>query len=1209
MRMKKFVKTIGIIILSSVTFLHAQTRPSMVVDEQNHPLYYKGMAVVKLAKRPNGPSLQKGAKSTGMMSVDRIFSKHSVDKIEKHFQHKPIPENSSLPDLSRIYTIHFSEDQNVLSVVRELEKDPNVEYAEPVSVDRLLDVPDDSLYSSQSWLRQIFAEEAWDIHKGEDGDSTVIIGVVDTGVDWKHPDLIDNFWHNLGEDADGDGHVFEWDGSEWKFDPDDENGIDDDGNGYTDDFVGWNFCSSYDFSGDEGNDPGDPAGHGTHVAGIAAGVTGNGKGIASISWNVKLLAAAHAIYLPDFDDYYILDGEKGIVYLAENGADVINASFGGGYSQAKQDAVDYARALGSIVVAAAGNSASEELEYPAACTGVIGVGNLKEDDVLSSWSNRGAYVDVCAPGNQILSTVPDGQYASKSGTSMASPLVAGLLGLIKSMHPDWSCDQLVLQLLSTADNIDALNPGLEHKLGAGRINAYRALTDSGAILPAEYRLAWHTNIVYQGEDGSKIPNLGQRGSFTFTVGNYSSSTNGEPVTFTLSTEDPDIEIIEGEFSEYLNPEDVTTFTDVFNIRVKEGAKPHVADFTISAQSETPIYSNAGKSFDILVAPSGILVIGYAEADFIESFLKNQQLDVLRLDSVPADLTVFDAVFFTQSYGITPELVRNYLENGGRLYVQDYGILSNLEEDISLPGLFGLDRVEQGETIIRPKCIIGGEESLARDMVFTGTAQSFVDASNIYYPNENGTSLLQIEDYGVVGVQGQGEYGQKTVCLSYDLSNLLENASPSGRQALLARILNFFDIETKMFTDFSCERTNDYESFNIQFRDLSLASGAEFVDSWAWDFDGDGVTDSQEANPLWTYTSPGVYDVSLIVSKGAEVDTLARDSTVTIYINGGGITSVDYGSDISVPGDSSMDQALNRAMSMECMVWPDTMAIEELGGWWFPLWNKSDALILCLYDDLSLDIEIELEDGSWDYVYADVGAVTPNTWNHIVVTFDSDSGRVILYINGQEMDRYEHDEPGVALTKEYSSPLNEMISFGGRVPGIMDEVRLWDRALSDQEVKMGMNNTLTGQEPGLVAWWPLDEGCGDLAMDRTEHGYVGYISNMKRVEGFKPAETLVQESGDETVPLTFAFEQNYPNPFNPATVIGYSLPERKQVVMTIYDVLGRRVRQLVNRTESVGKHSVLWDATDDYGQRVATGIYFCEIRAGEFRQSRKMLLMK
>jgi len=160
-----------------------------------------------------------GSVSFGISSLDQLAIKYEATSLTKRFRHKSIPENSGLPDISRIYRMEFPKKYNVVRVANEFSKNLNVEYAEPIPVSYLSSEPNDPFYSQQWVLPKIQAPEAWDIHKGEDGDSIIIMAIVDTGLEWGHPDLVDNIWNNLGEDADGDGHTIEWNGTNWVFDP------------------------------------------------------------------------------------------------------------------------------------------------------------------------------------------------------------------------------------------------------------------------------------------------------------------------------------------------------------------------------------------------------------------------------------------------------------------------------------------------------------------------------------------------------------------------------------------------------------------------------------------------------------------------------------------------------------------------------------------------------------------------------------------------------------------------------------------------------------------------------------------------------------------------------------------------------------------------------------------------------------------------------
>jgi len=298
---------------------------------------------------------------------------------------------------------------------------PEVPNRQPTGV-----LPDVAYYGGRDdWnLNAINAPEAW--AQGYLGQG-VTVAVVDTGVDLQHPELVDSLWTNTDEIP--------------------GNNRDDDGNGYVDDVYGWDFAS-----GDA--NPDDRNGHGTHVAGvIAAGRNGYGAtGVApeTIIMPVRVLG--------DGGSGTNFSVAAGIRYAAENGADIINLSLGGGYSQSILSAIDYAGRLGSLVVAAAGNESSLLPSYPARYSEsrdhVISVGAHSSSSTVASFSNdvgRSEAVQVDAPGVGVYSTLPNGRYGRLSGTSMAAPHVSGLAALAISARRDLRPTELRRLLVAGAN--------------------------------------------------------------------------------------------------------------------------------------------------------------------------------------------------------------------------------------------------------------------------------------------------------------------------------------------------------------------------------------------------------------------------------------------------------------------------------------------------------------------------------------------------------------------------------------------------------------------------------------------------------------------------------------------------------------------------------------------------------------------------------------
>ncbi|MCJ7766957.1 S8 family serine peptidase [Candidatus Bathyarchaeota archaeon] len=302
------------------------------------------------------------------------------------------------------------------------------------------------------------APEAWDITTGS---SSVVVGVVDTGVDYDHEDLAANMWRNPGEIP--------------------GNGVDDDGNGYADDVYGMDA-----YNGD--SDPMDDHNHGTHVAGTIGAVGGNGIGVVGVNWQVKIMALKFLGASGSGSTSGAIECINYAVTMKSRGINIrvlSNSWGGGGYSTALRDAIQTASNAGILFVAAAGNSASSNdstPHYPSSydVANVLAVASTDRNDQRSSFSNYGlTSVDVAAPGSNILSTVRSNQYASYSGTSMATPHVSGVAALILAADPTLSYVQLKKLILFTSETLSSLSDRI---LTGGRVNANNALRRNGNSL-------------------------------------------------------------------------------------------------------------------------------------------------------------------------------------------------------------------------------------------------------------------------------------------------------------------------------------------------------------------------------------------------------------------------------------------------------------------------------------------------------------------------------------------------------------------------------------------------------------------------------------------------------------------------------------------------------------------------------------------------------
>ncbi len=392
------------------------------------------------------------------------LSNNKAESLEiKSFSKRLINENLSLNSIYYFEGLDLEHTEEIKNI---LEQDPIFEYVQIGNEYKVDFLPNDSLISQQWNLSKVSTFGAWDISKGSED---IVIAVIDTGVDYLHPDLSGSIWFNHPEDLNQNG----------VFDPEDLNGIDDDNNGYVDDVIGWDFTNRAGFPFDTlggdylnwDNDPFDEHFHGTFVSGIIGASVNNEIGIAGVVPNTKImiLRAFDPNGTGDEDDV-----AAAVIYAVNMGADIINMSFGDNkFSSVLKDVLQYAYDNGVVLIGSSGNSGSDEPHYPSGYNFVISVGNSNQNDVVSSSSNFGSTIDLTAPGTAIISTDLNNGYRTAGGTSASAPHVSGAAALLLSIDNTLSNEQVKQILKSTSDDIDV--SGWDIKSGAGRLNIEKAL--------------------------------------------------------------------------------------------------------------------------------------------------------------------------------------------------------------------------------------------------------------------------------------------------------------------------------------------------------------------------------------------------------------------------------------------------------------------------------------------------------------------------------------------------------------------------------------------------------------------------------------------------------------------------------------------------------------------------------------------------------------
>jgi len=448
--------------LGALVITYAYIAGTLMHTDQSHPGVIEDVSY-------RTPQLPSGPRNFDLIVKFKDGTSNSVIQQLADRLHANILENYSELKGFSFESVKTSEEMDLSQIIALYKADPNVEYVEPNYRFHIDDVVPNDPYFQELWGMNNTGQKindkpggisgadinmlkAWDITTGSED---IVVGIVDTGVDYTHPDLKPNMWVNPGEIPD--------------------NNIDDDKNGVVDDVYGFNAV-------DNDGDPLDDNDHGTHCAGTIGAAGDNGEGVVGVNWHVKMMGLK---FLSADGGGTLNNALEAINYALEmkrRGVNlrVLSNSWGGGdYSRALHDAIKECNKEGILFVAAAGNSATDtdrHPHFPSAydVDNVLAVAAINNQDKMASFSNYGAKtVDIGAPGVDIYSTVTGNGYEYFSGTSMATPHVAGVAALLLSKHEKLTPKEIINRLIETAKPIDSLKG---KTVAGGRVDAYAALT-------------------------------------------------------------------------------------------------------------------------------------------------------------------------------------------------------------------------------------------------------------------------------------------------------------------------------------------------------------------------------------------------------------------------------------------------------------------------------------------------------------------------------------------------------------------------------------------------------------------------------------------------------------------------------------------------------------------------------------------------------------
>ncbi|MCH8012646.1 MAG: S8 family serine peptidase [Candidatus Marinimicrobia bacterium] len=1129
------------------------------------------------------------------------------------------------------------------------------------------EIPDDPQYDNQGHLAIIEAAAAWDISHG---DSIILIGIVDTGMDMDHPDLEVNYFVN----------EVEFNGEE---------GIDDDGNGYVNDISGWDFAGPSSAAGPQpDNDPTHGPGviHGTHVAGLANAVTNNETGVAGVAWNVRTLPVK--VSYDDLGDL-VNFGYSGIVYAAEMGADVINASWGGsGFSEFERDVIEYITGLGALLVTSAGNSNSDAFLYPAAYEKVFAVAATGSNDVRASFSSFGILIDVAAPGESILSTLPDGEYGALSGTSMSSPITAGLAALVKSFYPDLTNKEIALRVAGTTDNIDNLNQNYAGLLGSGRINASQALTYDDAqfvSIPPAVRFLGSGITDSVAGNGDGVLDVGEQVHFSVTSRNYSLG-GADSYYVTLTTEDPDLTIINGISVTYSFPSDtIHTIENEMNFSISGSAEPHMAKVALTLFVDGEMQDT--DTLSIIVGKMPILIVkddnesccGDTEASgFYTGILDEEGLicgvwDHASLRSPgPAALKSFPIVIWFTEWDF-PSLdsldivaLKEYLDSGGNLYIsgQDLGWDINENPGFSFHQNFYADylHAQWGGDHAGTMEVIGINNDPIGDKLSFPVYQPGIGGSSQYpdWFTPDGTAHLVFQyDNGLgMGLRYEGDYRLVYTGVGLEAFGSDNNSVPPEdindvQRTALKRILTYLnfiqhepltdteviDIDYEITIHVSGDST-DLESVTLYFKTELMDDfvGSLMAGSGGGDYTGTipavGVSSGidyyiETVHSYYSWASPvgapqnvySFYAGADTVSPVIEFVTELEDqfgTTNSVEIAAEVVDNIGVGNvvlEYSISSDTG-SAVITVPMSFDGVdVWTGEISWADVQ-WYTTITfsviatDSSSQQNMAESDPNFFTITKELAVGNWeaeDVSGWDIG----DGWGFVNV---GGHGRVM---NDSPEGFYENNANNVLSLIE---PMN--ISYYESA-----YLLFWHKSVLEADKDFGLVELSTDG----IEWTIVSSITGirvereeviDLTPYIAESGlwlrfrmtsdenktYVGWFLD----DLYLMVDTTLIISTEEyldIIPEGYSLEQNYPNPFNPVTTVRFGLPEAGNLELVIYDILGREVAELVSGRVVSGTHEVVWNASD-----MASGVYFYRLVVRQdgilsYADTKKLIVLK
>ncbi len=1062
----------------------------------------------------------------------------------------------------------------------------------------------------------------------------MIVAIIDTGIDFTHPDLQGQFWTNTREIP--------------------GNGLDDDHNGYVDDVHGWDYSANdttlvpvY-----EDNDPTDLYGHGSHIAGIIAATTNNGVGIAGIAPHAKLMP------LKFYPMMFASSAARAIVYATDNGADVINMSWGSPYpSKLLEDALNYARSKGVVLCAATGNSGQNEAFYPSVLPSTIAVGATDSRDRVTSFSTYGTHVDVVAPGESILSLrgagtdmygappsnepvvhIIQNYYYEASGTSMACPHVAAVAAYVKSVSTGLVVDRVQQIIQQSAKDLTdpygtgGNNPGQDIYSGYGRINLRQALalvpaTQAQIESPRRNSIVSGLVNIFGVAAGSGISSAtvefgnGANPSTWYAISSASTPANHSTLAewntdtlngcYTLRLKVGDVNesqvtlyVANGESIEIISPAEAETLSTTVSIQGSASA----IDFqyaVLDVRAEAA--GSQWELIDTVTAPvyKGLLSSWNAASADGESY-------VIRLSMHTRRGIVSDSVAFrVRSPFSAPNGWRANL-GGIASIVPNYG-------DFNGDG--------QNEIVVGTSA---GVKFFRTDGTAMTTGVPSLPPLDFQTPIAVGKlDYDDIDDFVAVSQEPQALYiqssanGLKSVWIPQPPNTAC--FARNDEEKLAALSLKDIDgdgideIQLKTGTDPDVNSASGFYIWRAGGSLTPIVFYASYLQNClTTDLNGDGIDE--------IYCLEGECVLRCYDQAGVEHESVTL--TLATGFLPQGMSAVDVDDDgkreLLVFGRYRWSQnlmtywlhAFRDGLAVETG-WPRRIPISRLLIPTMPVFGDIDGDSLSEYVSTCYDL-------NYGHVYAwrhDGRPYLGDSTSNGFFNSASEPSMLNMAILGDVNDDNDAEIVSCAIPDAWGASDRQGIFAWNREAAILPGWPL-NVAHGTQITHDYANTPVIGDinQDGKIDLM-MTTALGELVFlnfpdrqfraDKMPCPMWRYNRRLNNNAPYSPRviTDVVDQPQQEQVPSNFTLEQNYPNPFNSSTMISYSLPRPGQVGIEILNILGQVIRSFDAELQPAGRHTIEWDAKNDGGEAVASGVYFFKVSSRNQSAVKKIVLLK